>query len=330
MATYNPPSDLFARQIQSIRDQSCSSWTCFISDDCSEAESFEFISSLVTGDSRFRVSRNAERRGFYRNFENVLYGATTFDYVSLSDQDDFWYPEKISTLLSRFGKATTLVYSDVRMVDKRGDVLLDSYWHSRSNNFSDFGQLFVANTVTGSTALFRAELLSRILPFPKQIGLTFHDHWIALVAMSVGQIGYVDRPLSDYVQHEDNVIGHARRTRHQIELSRIYPTRENFRNANEKAADIYCHDVLRVQEFAREILSRSGSTMCEERHRTARALANLTEGFPSLLWMGRRAFGTLVNSDVTMGAERRLLLGMVWGRLNSNVRRLRRDDHHPD
>ncbi|MFL5826633.1 MAG: hypothetical protein ACJ76V_08940, partial [Thermoleophilaceae bacterium] len=40
MATYEPPLDLFRRQMESIRAQTHRNWVCVISDDCSSAEAF--------------------------------------------------------------------------------------------------------------------------------------------------------------------------------------------------------------------------------------------------------------------------------------------------
>ena len=37
----------------------------------------------------------------------------------------------------------------------------------------------------------------------------FHDHWLAVVALALGEIAYVDEPLYDYVQHGGTVIGHS-------------------------------------------------------------------------------------------------------------------------
>ena len=67
-------------------------------------------------------------------------------------------------------------------------------------------------TVTGAACMFRRELLSDALPFPPQFGHMFHDHWLAILALSRGRLGYVDRPLYDYVQHGGNVIGHVQAT----------------------------------------------------------------------------------------------------------------------
>ena len=66
-----------------------------------------------------------------------------------------------------------------------------------------------ANTVTGAASVFRGALLDAALPFPPPHGRAFHDHWLACAAFVAGGLAYVDRPLYDYTQHADNVIGHA-------------------------------------------------------------------------------------------------------------------------
>lgn len=331
MATYNPRSDLLSRQIQSIRDQTHSSWTCFISDDFSDPDKFEDLLTIVGSDSRFEVSRSNTRLGFYRNFERALQlsSESRFDFYALSDQDDYWYAEKLSTLLETFRPGVTLTYSDVRTVDDEGHLLLESYWHTRANNFSNFEQLLVANTITGSCCLFRADLMPYIVPFPKSIGMAFHDHWIAIVAMSIGQIAYIDRPLSDYVQHGSNVIGHARRTTHRLELRRLYPTLQNLRSTAARAERIYTSDVLRVQEFAKELGTRVGPQLSGDRQRTIDVLSHMDAGSSGIFWMARRAFGGRTKNDVTMSAERRLLVGILWKRLQPIIVRLKRREDLP-
>ena len=94
------------------------------------------------------------------------------------------------------------------MVNEEGLVLSETFWSERQNNYTDLPSLMVANTITGAACMFRASLLADVLPFPKQVGPAFHDHWIGLVALLKGSIGYVDRPLYDYVQHTKSVIGH--------------------------------------------------------------------------------------------------------------------------
>ncbi len=71
----------------------------------------------------------------------------------------------------------------------------------------------MANSVTGAASLFPRRLLDYALPFPPRQFTHFHDHWVALTARSLGEIAFVDRPLYDYTQHGDAVIGHATATR---------------------------------------------------------------------------------------------------------------------
>src|SRR5262249_55758295 len=120
MATYNPPFDLFERQIESIRRQSHANWVCVISDDCSEPAGVDVIERVIGADPRFIVSRSPQRLGFYRNFERALALAPAdAEFVAMADQDDCWHENKLQTLLSQLGSAR-LIYSDARVISRSG------------------------------------------------------------------------------------------------------------------------------------------------------------------------------------------------------------------
>jgi glycosyltransferase involved in cell wall biosynthesis len=209
MTTYDPPFELFDIQVRSIQEQRHTNWVCIVSDDHSPLGAFEKICDRLKADKRFHVFRNAERLGFYHNFESCLKRIPLdAEFVALSDQDDRWNPDKLERLLAAFDQETQLVYSDARIVAPNGQVRSDTFWTGRDNNYTDLSALIVANTITGAASVFRASLVPEILPFPKPIGHAFHDHWIGLTALVKGKIGYIDQPLYDYVQHSANVIGH--------------------------------------------------------------------------------------------------------------------------
>src|SRR5437763_7952640 len=67
----------------------------------------------------------------------------------------------------------------------------------------------MTNAVTGGASLFRRDLLGYALPFPPAQFAHFHDHWVAVVALALGEIKFVDRALYDYVQHDDATLGHV-------------------------------------------------------------------------------------------------------------------------
>ena len=208
MATFDPPQDLLRRQIDSIREQTHRNWICLISDESSDEAALERLREEIDGDNRFVVSHNDRHLGFYGNFERALSMAPSdAEYVALCDQDDRWHPAKLERLLGEIGEAM-LVYSDARLVTPQGELVSDSYWTNRRNNHTNYASLLMANSVTGAASLFRRDLLDDALPFPPPHYKAFHDHWLAVVAMSLGEIAYIEDPLYDYVQHGTAVIGH--------------------------------------------------------------------------------------------------------------------------
>lgn len=212
MATYNPKIERFIKQIDSIRKQTYKNWICIISDDGSNKSIVNEIKNVIKNDNRFIFVEHEDNVGFYYNFERCLSLVPSFaKYVALSDQDDFWYPQKIEKCLNRFDDEVQLVYSDMKIVNENQDIIHDTYWVNRKNyyNSNDVDLLTIANTVTGAASVFRADLLKEILPFPHQYGLVFHDQWIAIIAALKGRIDYVDEPLYDYIQSGENVIGHS-------------------------------------------------------------------------------------------------------------------------
>lgn len=215
MATYDPDLELFRRQLESIARQSYDRWFCIISDDSSPPRVLEAMRTVIAGDNRFALLTSDQRRGFYRNFERALFCVPpTHSYVALADQDDVWHPDKLAVLASTLESTdAVLCYSDQRITSRSGTVLSGTLWRGRRNEYRRFRSIVCANTITGASTLFKRELLDILLPFPETPGFQFHDHWLAVCAVSSGQVAYVDRPLYDYVQHEGAVLGHLREQR---------------------------------------------------------------------------------------------------------------------
>ncbi|WP_375407956.1 glycosyltransferase [uncultured Methylobacterium sp.] len=209
LATYNPDLTLFARQIASIRDQRHTEWLCVISDDGSRPETLASIADTVRDDPRFRLLPPGARLGFYRNFERAC-AALPRDcaFIAFSDQDDIWMPHRLATQLDAVtGLDDACCYSDMEIVDAAGMVLSPTFWLHRSSRYGNLNGLLLGNVVTGMTILARRELVERALPFPATPSLTYHDHWIGLVAERLGSLRYLPEPLVRYVQHGGNHTG---------------------------------------------------------------------------------------------------------------------------
>src|SRR3954466_9470460 len=237
LAVHRPEPELLRRQLASLDAQTRRDWTLVREDD--EAG-----------------------RGAYRAVERCLAtppGAARL--VAPCDQDDVWHADKLAVLagaLERTG--AVLAYCDLRVVRPDGTVLSDTYWTDRDNGWRDMGDLLATNVVTGAASLLRREVLDVALPFPPEVDGSYHDHWLALCALAVGDIAYVDRPLVDYVQHGANLVGHAQR-RGPVPAAKA-PWRERARRDYER-------HVVRPRVMARALLERAGERMTPPKRRAA-------------------------------------------------------------
>jgi glycosyltransferase involved in cell wall biosynthesis len=302
MATYNPPETLLRRQLDSIRAQTHGNWVCVISDDCSTNEGRELLEREIQGDDRFLLSPSSRRLGFYANFERALsMTPTSADFVTLCDQDDYWHPEKLDRLLEGVRDGVQLVYSDARVVDPGGELIHSSYWTERRNNYTNFGSLLLANSITGAASLFRRELLSDVLPFPPALDRPFHDHWLAIIALARGTVSYVDEPLYDYVQHGDAVIGHSMANRRPTPVrQRIL---ERIRNPGDGSRIAYYYKWYQQLLFAEVLRLRCWDRIEPSKRRTLGLLLSADRGVAGIAWLLGRRTRRLWGHDETLDRE---------------------------
>jgi len=311
MATYDPDLELFSTQLESLRAQTDTDWTCVISDDCSPPERFAAMEAAVEGDQRLTVSRSSRRLGFYRNFERALRLAPPdAPLIALCDQDDSWHPDKLETLREALGDAQ-LVYSDHRLVSRDGRLLRNTLWHGRRPNHSSLVSLLVANSVTGAATLFKREIVDLAVPFPDPPGWQFHDHWIALVALAHGDLAYVDRPLYDYVQHAGAVFGdvNAGDGRPAEDGRRALLARARGGWSRWRAA--YFHGYLPCVVQAETLLLRC-PRMDERKRRALRRFISSERSPLWAAWLAARPLRALTGRNETLGSELQLALGIAW------------------
>lgn len=206
MAAYQPDLTLFRTQLESIQKQTHSNFECLISVDGDPGPIREFVDSAL-GDPRFHVLGFDNRLGFYGNFERVLSHVPAHaEWVALSDQDDYWYPEKLEVLLPHLAEHH-LVSGQARVVKAGSGQVVAESTGRRNVPFSD---LVAQNQITGGQTVFRRGLLDLALPFPRLNTVTeVHDHWLAACAGASGSVLVVNDLVQDYVQHGANVLGEA-------------------------------------------------------------------------------------------------------------------------
>jgi O-antigen biosynthesis protein len=305
LASFDPDPGLLRGQISSIRAQSDRNWICVISDDASQSERRSEIEALVADDPRFVLSVSERRRGFYLNFERALRLAPReARFIALCDQDDVWYPDKLKTLRRAIGDAP-LAHSDARLTDAEGAVLAHSLWSDRRPNTASLVSVLVANSLPGASALIRADIARRALPFPRVPGWSFHDRWLPAVALSAGPIVSVKRSLYDYVQHRGAVLAGRGGAGPEPPAS----SEELTQSLTARWRGRFFYSSVPLRMYALALLNRDAGSGRAKR----RALSRLaTATTPTALGLSLRSLRPLLGRNETSGLEWVAASGLLW------------------
>lgn len=210
MATYNG-SAWVARQIQSILDQEGVQVQIVIRDDDS-ADGTQTELRRHENPERIRLIFATHRSGSAaQNFLTLVreHSADTFEFVALSDQDDIWYPRKLSRACETLRAEASAGYSSAtvaRWEHGKTALLRPSAAQSRSDFlFEGAGQ---GCTFVMSASFYR-KARQFILAHPELTqAVHFHDWTIYALARSWGLRWSLDpTPSMTYRQHTENDTG---------------------------------------------------------------------------------------------------------------------------
>ena len=211
LAAYNGIKWL-EEQLDSILQQRSVSLTIFISVDASSDGTEDLVKRYVLSDSRVRSLSFGERFGsasqnFFRLMREVDF--SSFDYVSLADQDDIWLPDKLIRAVSACSEyRVDVVSSNVtafwddgyeELVYKRAPIVC---WN---HLFESAGP--------GCTYLFKKNLAVEFSKFliankEKTNQIALHDWFLFSWARANSYKWYIDDyPSVQYRQHDSNEFG---------------------------------------------------------------------------------------------------------------------------
>lgn len=203
MCTYNGAKYL-DEQIDSIVNQTYPPFQIIVSDDHSSDGTWEILQQWKARyPSLFEIYRQEKNIGFNQNFAFAL-SKVRGNYVSLSDQDDVWYPFKLSDIADGINKSpSTVVFhhsEDILLNEKNGQLkeegIASDYWQPYEGN--GVGIIFVLNRLSGHVLTIKASFLEEILPIPDGI---IYDWWICVLAASKGYTRFIPKKLMKYRLH---------------------------------------------------------------------------------------------------------------------------------
>jgi len=211
LPTYNGAQFLQA-QLDSISAQSRLPDKLVVSDDGSQDATCAILARFART-APFEVSvQKGPGAGLARNMQQLLAGSAG-GLVALADQDDVWFPHKLTRACAQVGsKATPSLYAARRVVT---DARLNRRRLTRiPRKRCDFAHALRRNIAPGNTLVLNpaaAELAAQAAtqatacanPLP-----AFHDWWLYQLVTGAGGTAIFDpNPVLLYRQHEKNLFG---------------------------------------------------------------------------------------------------------------------------
>lgn len=202
MATFNG-AKYIQEQLNSFAAQTRLPDELVISDDGSRDDTLAIIEKFAqTVPFPVRCLANEGKKGFAQNFNTALMHCSG-DLIFISDQDDYWLPEKIQTI------------TDIAAQDPHHDVFMNDAELTDSaltrTGLTIRGQIRSAGRsdhafLLGCCIAVRESFLSWILPIPQECRA--HDNWIVEFADGLGLRRIIDQPLQLYRRHSRTTTTH--------------------------------------------------------------------------------------------------------------------------
>lgn len=210
LSTYNGERFL-EEQLNSLIAQSHSNWTIYASDDGSTDATLAILEKYQTklGTDRL-VILAGPRQGFAKNFLSMVKNTSIqAEYFAFCDQDDIWLPERLSTAIATLqsipSNLPALFCSRTRLINEEGCPIGLSPLFSKPTSFKN---AIVQSIAGGNTMLFNHRARELLANTRTEQTIISHDWWLyMLVSGCGGHVHYSPRPLVDYRQHGNNLIG---------------------------------------------------------------------------------------------------------------------------
>ena len=146
-----------------------------------------------------------ENIGPARSFFDLLVKAPVCKYYAFADQDDIWYPQKLSRAIHVIGEhhVPFLYFCNVNLTDAQGNIIQPSL---PPNLDITRHNALIESFASGCAMVFNHSLRTIVSQhIPSEV--IYHDRWVFLTAVFFGKVFYDKLPSMGYRQHGGNLVG---------------------------------------------------------------------------------------------------------------------------
>lgn len=204
MSTYNGEKYI-KTQIDSILKQTNVAIELLVRDDGSTDSTVSILNEYaLQGKLKYYTGQNLKTA---YSFLDLIKHAPQADFYALSDQDDYWFPNKLSVAINRMivlenQKKAILYYGRPIETDKN---LKPLHPIPVMNLTKSFKQSIITNCALGCTMVFNHEFRLLIEHYQPEF-LIMHDYWLCQLAWGIDAKVICDQTqVMYYRRHENNV-----------------------------------------------------------------------------------------------------------------------------
>ena len=210
-------SNYMRKQLDSIIAQSYKVDEIIVVEDASTDETVEILNNYSKENPElFFIHQNEKNIGSYKSIERAI-KICTGDIIILADHDDYWEPDKVSSIIKWFEENPKMdgLMTNGLLMDAKGEInsnyfLWDSmcFPYKSITNTEDL-KLYIntiENCATGAAMAFRNNLSFLQKPFPI-IKYFIHDRWLAINLAEKNSLGILDEKLIRYRIHPSQETG---------------------------------------------------------------------------------------------------------------------------
>lgn len=216
LSTYNGEKYI-REQLDSILAQKDVEVSVLIRDDGSTDSTVDIINDYCSKNSDIKLIKGSNIGACKSFFELYKEADMGYDYYALSDQDDYWYEDKLSVACSKLAgienkENKPLLYcceadiTDENLNSSGKDKTKEEDKTAFPIKKPGFGNALIENIARGGSVVFNPTLLGMVrIDAPADCYM--HDWWLYLLATCFGKTVHDNKAYYKYRQHKDNVLG---------------------------------------------------------------------------------------------------------------------------
>lgn len=206
MSTYNGEKFLH-QQIESILSQTCDcDVELWVRDDGSTDGTKAILKTYAdAGKLHWYTGPNLKPA---MSFLDLVQHCPGYDFYAFADQDDYWYPDKLSRGMEKIKSCSgpAMSFANARLVDTQLQPLGRNVY--RTLPHTDFYSIVCNGGILGCTIIFNQQLAQLIQGEPLPQDVVMHDYYLGIVCtLHDGAVMYDSAACMDYRQHGNNVVG---------------------------------------------------------------------------------------------------------------------------